>query len=162
MPQLDFSTYPSQFFWLTVSFLLMLFLMSTFIVPKIRDIVNQRQRKIDDYLAAAARFKQQAEEAEHRYETLVAAANAKAAAALEKAQNDFRQKAAEQEKAASERLAQKTAESEQYIARLQQSAVTEVNAMAADLAMQIAAKMGWSELSEADVMAVLERGKDHD
>ena len=67
MPQLDFSTFSSQSFWLVVSFGLMWLIMAKMIVPKITDILNQRQRKIDDYLNAAGEFKQAAEAALEKY-----------------------------------------------------------------------------------------------
>ena len=76
MPQLDFSTFPSQAFWLVVSFALMWLVMAKMIVPKITDILNQRQRKIDDYLTAAGEFKQTAEEALEKYERVLREANA--------------------------------------------------------------------------------------
>lgn len=53
MPQLDTSTFTSQLFWLIVCFFSMLFIMSRFIVPRIADILEQRQRKIDGYLNKA-------------------------------------------------------------------------------------------------------------
>ena len=54
MPQLDTSTFTSQLFWLVVCFFSMMFIMSKFIIPKIADIMEQRQRKIDGYLNKAA------------------------------------------------------------------------------------------------------------
>ena len=60
MPQLDTSTFTSQLFWLVVCFFSMMFIMSKFIIPKIADIMEQRQRKIDGYLNKAADLKEQA------------------------------------------------------------------------------------------------------
>ena len=57
MPQLDTSTFTSQLFWLVVCFFSMMFIMSKFIIPKIADIMEQRQRKIDGYLNKAADLK---------------------------------------------------------------------------------------------------------
>lgn len=102
MPQLDFSTFPSQAFWLVVSFALMWLVMAKMIVPKITDILNQRQRKIDDYLTAAGEFKQTAEEALEKYERVLREANAEAAENLRKAGEELEKKIAarEAEKAA--------------------------------------------------------------
>ena len=57
MPQLDFSIFPSQFFWLAVSFFIMLFLFSKFIIPKTAEMINLRKEKIDDYLQKADELK---------------------------------------------------------------------------------------------------------
>ena len=57
MPQLDFSIFPSPFFWLCVSFFLMLFIMSKFIIPKTAERINLRKAKIDDDLAVDEELK---------------------------------------------------------------------------------------------------------
>lgn len=157
MPQLDFSTYPSQFFWLCVSFLLMLFLMSTFIVPKIRDILNQRQRKIDDYLSAANEFKTLVEEAVNKYDAAIDAADAKAAATMQKAEENFRKLAEEKEAQAEERLKNKMAESERAIAGIKAEAAAEIDHMALTLAGEIVRKMGWTDVTEDDIRAALQK-----
>ena len=59
MPQLDFSVFPSQLFWLLVSFFSMLFIMSRFIIPKTAEMINLRKEKIDGDLRKASEIKQQ-------------------------------------------------------------------------------------------------------
>ena len=59
MPQLDFSVFPSQLFWLAVSFFTMLFVMSKFIIPKTAEMIDLRKAKIDDDLEKADEIKQQ-------------------------------------------------------------------------------------------------------
>ena len=78
MPQLDTSSFTSQLFWLIICFFSMMFIMSKFIIPKISEIMEQRQRKIDSYLNKAADFKQQAEAALLKYQDALAKATAKA------------------------------------------------------------------------------------
>ena len=77
MPQLDTSTFTSQLFWLVVCFFSMMFIMSKFIIPKIADIMEQRQRKIHGYLNKAADLKEQAEAALRKYQNALAAATEK-------------------------------------------------------------------------------------
>ena len=89
MPQLDISTFTSQLFWLCVSFFSMLFIMSKFIIPKIGDILAQRQRKIDDYLHKAHMTRQQAEESLNKYHQALADATRKADETLRKTQEEL-------------------------------------------------------------------------
>ena len=56
MPQLETSTYLSQFFWLITSFLTLWFFMAWFIIPKIEEVMEQRRRKIDDYVQKAEKI----------------------------------------------------------------------------------------------------------
>lgn len=78
MPQLDTSTFTSQLFWLIVCFFSMLFIMSRFIVPRIADILEQRQRKIDGYLNKAHNIRLEAEESLKKYQDALAEATAEA------------------------------------------------------------------------------------
>ena len=68
MPQLDPSSYISQIFWLTVTFLSLWFLMSVFIIPKIKNVIDEREQKIAEYIEKAERINKQANDALKRYE----------------------------------------------------------------------------------------------
>ena len=91
MPQLDTSSFTSQLFWLIICFFSMMFIMSKFIIPKISEIMEQRQRKIDSYLNKAADFKQQAEAALLKYQDALAKATAKADKSLADTKTEMEQ-----------------------------------------------------------------------
>lgn len=57
MPQLDFSLFPSQIFWLTLSFGGLYFVVSYVLMPLVRDISLLRQNKIDKDIASANQAK---------------------------------------------------------------------------------------------------------
>ena len=46
MPQLEISTFPSQIFWLVVSFLLLYLILSKIIVPRIASVLKDRENEI--------------------------------------------------------------------------------------------------------------------
>ena len=48
LPQIDFSTYPSQIFWALVSFGILYFMISKIIMPKFENIVSSREDNIKD------------------------------------------------------------------------------------------------------------------
>ena len=156
MPQLDFSTFPSQAFWLVVSFALMWLVMAKMIVPKITDILNQRQRKIDDYLTAAGEFKQTAEEALEKYERVLREANAEAAENLRKAGEELEKKIAAREAEKSRRLAEATAENERRTEENRRQTM-------AELAVRIAGRLELDGLVSAeDVAKTAGRRREHE
>ena len=53
MPQLDFHTFPTQIFWLVVSFVLLYLLMRVVALPRIEKIVEERRRRLDEDLEKA-------------------------------------------------------------------------------------------------------------
>lgn len=107
LPQLNPETYPTQIFWLAVTFFLLLFLMSRVALPKVAEVLEARQEKITDDLEQAATLKGQAEAVLQAYEKslvdarqhaqqLIAQVNAQADADAAKAQADLAARLAEE------------------------------------------------------------------
>ena len=82
MPQLDPTWYVSQLFWLCICFFTLLFFMANFIVPRIADILERRQNKIDEYLDKAVETKRRAEESLSKYNEALSAATLNGARSL--------------------------------------------------------------------------------
>ncbi|MBR6409661.1 MAG: hypothetical protein IKS23_05445 [Alphaproteobacteria bacterium] len=78
MPQLEPSSYISQIFWLTITFLSLWFVMSLFIIPRIKEIVDAREQKIEDYVQKASLINKQALQTLERYQKAVESAKAQA------------------------------------------------------------------------------------
>lgn len=69
MPQLDFATYPSQFLWLFIAFLLQYLLVSKFIIPSFKRLYKIRQSHIDSEIQKAEKLIKHSERLRHTYET---------------------------------------------------------------------------------------------
>ena len=71
MPQLEPSSFISQIFWLTITFLSLWFVMSYFIVPRIASIIDERRQKIDTDIQKAEKVNQNALNILSRYEAMI-------------------------------------------------------------------------------------------
>ena len=111
MPQLDLSTYASQAFWMVLCFSLLWLLLSIFITPKIADVLEQRKRKIDDYIRKAEKLNQQAKASLEKYERTLNEAKAKAAADIAANQKESAAFLAEEGRLLNERLNKQIADS---------------------------------------------------
>lgn len=80
LPQLDMTWWPSQLFWLALTFGLLYWLMAGKFLPAIGGAIEERRDRIADDLDQASEFKRQAEEAEKAYDKALADAKAKAQA----------------------------------------------------------------------------------
>jgi F-type H+-transporting ATPase subunit b len=78
MPQLEISTFLPQIFWLVVTFSALYIVMWRFAVPSIADVLESRQKRIEDNLEKAAKAKQEAEKTFLSYEVSIQKARAKA------------------------------------------------------------------------------------
>ncbi len=70
MPQLDPQTYPSQLFWLGVTFIAMYVLMSRSVLPRISEVLENRRTRREGDLALADSLTREAQEAKAAYESL--------------------------------------------------------------------------------------------
>ena len=76
LPQLDAATFPSQIFWLIVSFGALYWLFSRKALPRVGEILEARQERIAADLDRAATLRGEAEAALRRHEAMVAEAQA--------------------------------------------------------------------------------------
>jgi len=61
LPQLDTSTFPTQLFWLAVSFTLLYLLLSRVTLPRVRRLVGAREERISGDLERAEQLRSEAE-----------------------------------------------------------------------------------------------------
>lgn len=117
MPQLEqITTFPSQVFWLVVSFLVLFLIIWRVVVPKITYTLEARQKRIDNHLEKAAEFKKDAEAAIDTYEKSLAQARSDATDRIGKATALLAEKFVSREAELANRLHAKIEESEASIA----------------------------------------------
>ena len=68
MPQLDFSTFPNQIFWLVVFCIVLFAIVKFFIIPRMEDIFANRRKIIDGNIAKAEEIRLRVSEIEKQIE----------------------------------------------------------------------------------------------
>ena len=53
MPQLEITTFPSQIFWILITFLMLYLILSKFIIPKISFVIKKREAEIKNSIHVA-------------------------------------------------------------------------------------------------------------
>jgi F-type H+-transporting ATPase subunit b len=76
MPQLDFSTFPNQIFWLVVFCVILFAIVKLFIIPRMEDIFANRRKIIDGNIAKAEEIRLRISEIEKHIEEEIARAKA--------------------------------------------------------------------------------------
>src|SRR6185437_16624527 len=108
MPQLDVSTFPTQLFWLLISFVLLYLLMARLGLPRVGHILTQRRGRIDGDLEKAGQMKAEAEAVIAAYERALAEARAQAQQTLKETTERLGAEAAKRQSAIAEKLAAET------------------------------------------------------
>ena len=68
MPQLDFSTFPNQIFWLVIFCIVLFAIVKFFIIPRMEDIFANRRKIIDGNIAKAEEIRLRVDEIEKKIE----------------------------------------------------------------------------------------------
>ena len=92
LPQLDFTTWPTQIFWLVVSFMLAYLLMWRIVVPRIGSVLEERHNRIEDDLRRARQASDDAEQARLAFEDMLASARNDASETTRKATESINKK----------------------------------------------------------------------
>ena len=142
MPQLDFSTFPNQIFWLVVALIVIYFILSRVALPRIGAVLAERQGTITNDIAAAEELKARAQEAEAAYEQALVDARAEASKIVADAKAEIQAELDVEMQKADAEIAAQTAESEKAIAEIRAGATDAVKSVAKDAAKEIIAAMG--------------------
>lgn len=155
MPQLDFATYPSQLFWLVITFSALYYVMARHIVPRIHTVLENRQQRIEYDLDRAASLKVEAEDARTNYETALAEARGQAQTMLAEVAEAIRITSDDKHKELETILVEKIAESEQLINEARDKANKDLEPTAADVAISLTEKLLGSKVDKKAMLKLV-------
>jgi len=133
MPQFDPAVWSPQLIWLAISFVALYFLMARVALPRISDVLEEREFKISDALRKAEGLRDDAEDAAAEYEKMMADARAKAQEEVRAVRERAAAEAAKRHAELNERLAADIAAAEGRIAEARDKAVAGVREIAEEL-----------------------------
>jgi F-type H+-transporting ATPase subunit b len=154
-PPFESQYFPSQLFWLALSFILLYVLMSRIALPRIGSIFAERAKRISDDLATANRFKEQSEAANAAYQKSLAEARARAQAIAAETREQHAAQAAATNKKLEAQLNEKLAAAEQSIAATRNTAMGNVGSIAAETAAAIVERLIGTAPAAGDVTAAV-------
>ena len=141
MPQLDFSTFPSQLFWLALTFIILYALMRVLALPRIETAIETRRHRLDDDLARAATLKSEAEAVIAAYQKALAEARADAQRRMRETGERLAAEAAARQQQIAEALAREIAAAERDIAAARGRALADLRGIVVDVARSVAEKL---------------------
>ncbi len=145
MPQLDFSTFGNQIFWLVVTLVVIYLILSRVALPRIAGVLAERSGTISNDLAAAEELKANAVAAEEAYNQALSDARAEAAKIVASTKADMNAELDAAIAKADAEISQKTAESENVISEIRATALESVEEVAKSTAMALVSALGGKE-----------------
>jgi len=140
----------SQLFWLLVVFGIIYFWIGRGMVPKIQSVVEDRDRKIADDLAAAQRAREQAEAAEEAYRQRIDASRSEALKVAQEAKHQAALDTEKRLKTIDAKIGKRVAEAEEKIRAAADAARRELEPVAAEAASELVAKLTGQKIAATD------------
>lgn len=156
LPQLDPNYFTGQLFWLTVTFIALLFVMSRVALPRVGDVLDERRDRIKRDLDAASRLKEETDKALANYEKALADARANASGIAKETREKLAAETDAERQRVDAQIAVKLQDAEARIATTKSKAVSAIGDIATDTARAVVSKLIGQDVSPDDVKKVLQ------
>lgn len=157
MPQLNPDFFSMQIFWVAVTFVLLLVLMSKVALPQLAKVIEDRAARIDGDIAAAKAARDAAEALMVATEKNLATARASAQDVMKAAQDAADADAKRREQESTQRLAAEANAAEARILAAKQSALENVRQIATEVASAATAKLIGAAASDSEVSGAIDQ-----
>ena len=124
MPQFDPAVWMPQLVWLGILFVVLYLLMAKVALPRVSEVLEEREERIDESLRKAEMLRLRAEDAVATYERTIADVRAKAAEEVRTARERSAADSAERNAQLSQRLASEIGAAEERIRRARDAAIS--------------------------------------
>jgi F-type H+-transporting ATPase subunit b len=158
LPQFQFEHWGGQIVWLLLIFAVLYILLAKVFVPRLRGILDTRAQTIAEAVEQARKVQAEAEAQAKAAQAEIDAARAQSRQVAAEAKAKAAAELARSQAAEDERLKAQMAEAETRIRALRDSAMSNVEGIAAETAQAIVEKLTGEKVSAQDISAAMSRG----
>lgn len=155
LPQLNPASYPSQLFWLLVSFVLLYVIVGRMALPRIAQILHRRVRNIDAVYSATRKFRREVTALSSETQELLNQAHLEGQELLRSKYHSFQADIAKRQESEQHKIAVEIAEHEQKLHDAKNDALARVDTMAAELVEKCVVLAGGSKPTKTALGAAL-------
>jgi F-type H+-transporting ATPase subunit b len=155
LPQLNPAHFTPQLFWLAITFVALLFIMSKVALPRVGEVIEERRDRIKRDLDAAGRLKADTDKALAGYEKALADARTNASGIAKETRESLAAETDAERHRVDAQIAAKLSDAEARIAATKSKAVTAIGEIAADTARAVIAKLIGQDVSADEVKKAL-------
>ena len=153
MPQLDSKYWFSQSFWLILIFLLLYLSLSKFFIPKIKDNLDDREKKIKDNLDEAKEISELAEKKNLDYENEISAAKKEVAKIVSESKKQLDKNISQKRDQFEKELDKEIKKAEKEILDLKKGSSKSINLIAEEISAKIIENITGDKLNDSSIKA---------
>ena len=142
LPQLDSRTFTPQIVWLVITFVILYVAMAKLALPRIGEVLAERQAKIDSLLKRAESLKAEAEAVLTAYDKAIAKARTEAQDVVRKTSDSAAKTAADRHATLAARLGDEIKAAEARVNETRTRALAAIGPAAADIAKAVVERLG--------------------
>jgi F-type H+-transporting ATPase subunit b len=157
LPQLDVTSFPSQLFWLAVTFVVLYLVMARSIVPNIHTVLETRRLRIANDLDTAAKMKADASAAKETYESGLQNARNQSQTMLAEVTSTIKRNADEKSRELETMLAAKMTEAEKQISKATETAMSNLVPVASEVSSMILETLMHKKVDASAVSAAVQK-----
>jgi F-type H+-transporting ATPase subunit b len=155
LPQMDIGSYPSQIFWLIITFGVLYIFMWKIAIPQLRTTVEERKDKVSMDLHDAEQLKTEAKSILEEYETKITNSNLEASLIYTNTKSDIDKKIDLSKKETEEKIKKLIEESQLALEKKEIEVIDEIKAKTIETTQSIVEKFINEKVSEDEVRKYL-------
>ena len=153
MPQLDSQYWFSQSFWLILIFLLLYLSLSKFFIPKIKDNLDDREKKIKDNLDEAKEISELAEKKNLDYENEISTAKKEVAKIVSESKKQLDKNISQKKDQFEKELDKEIKKAEKEILDFKKGSSKSINLIAEEISADIIEDITGDKLNDSSIKA---------
>ena len=153
MPQLDSKYWFSQSFWLILIFLVLYLLLSKFFIPKIKDNLDDREKKIKENLDEAKKLSELTEKKILDYENEISNAKKEVVKILSESKKQLDKNISQKKSQFEKALEQEISQVEIEILNLKKNSIESINKIAEEISAKIIENITGDKLNDSSIKA---------
>ena len=153
MPQLDTKYWFSQSFWLILIFLVLYFSLSKFLIPKIKDNLDNREKKIKENLDEAKELSDLADKKNLDYENEISKAKKEVIKIISESKKQLDKNISNKKDQFEKELEKEINKAEIEVLNLKKTSSISINAIAEEISAKIIENMTGEKLNDSSIKA---------
>ena len=154
MPQLDFSTFLPQIFWLFISLSFLYIVLSRYALPRVSDVIEERKDIIAQDIDSAKEYSEESEKAIEELTLKLSEAKTSSQNLINKSIQDIKEDSEIKKSSLIKKINNEISEAEGEIKEKKETALAEISSISESLAIEMLESLSVGEIDKGKIAAL--------
>ena len=154
MPQLDFSTFLPQIFWLFISLSFLYIVLSRYALPRVSDVIEERKDIIAQDIDSAKEYSEESEKAFEELNLKLSEAKTSSQNLINKSIQDIKEDSEIKKSSLIKEINNEISEAEGEIKEKKETALAEISSISESLAIEMLENLSVGEIDKGKIAAL--------